>query len=66
MLDGVAAHELADGLVGGRWPISFVADLLGVRPGAVGVRVVGLERDVVDADFSSESVSPCSSSKKQP
>src|SRR4051812_724430 len=47
--DGVAAHDLVDDLVG-EARHHLLRDLLRVGPRRVGVRVVGLERDVVDPD----------------
>src|SRR5450631_1923968 len=48
--DRVAAADLVDGLVVESRE-HLLRDLLGVGPGRVGVRVVGLERDVVDTDL---------------
>src|SRR4051812_16041848 len=48
--DGVAAHDLVNG-VGGHTVHQLGGHLLRVGPGGVGVRVVGFERDVVDADL---------------
>ena len=63
--DGVAAHELVHDS-SGRPGHQLLRDLLRVRPRRVGVRVVGLEGDVVDADLRRATSSPCWSRKKQP
>ena len=48
--DGVAADDLVDHVVGEAGH-HLLGHLFGVGPGRVGVRVVGLERDVVDTDL---------------
>src|SRR5262249_26563594 len=48
--DGVASHDLAHRVV--RYSVHELGrHLLRVRPRRVGVRIVGLERDVVDTDL---------------